>query len=75
MPTSVSEAEIQMCRRVCAAASQQEIEIKEHNTRFGYSFSWRMKDGRTVDGPISKDRQVALLDGCRQLLPHIFAHV
>lgn len=71
----VSPREIQICERVCRVASQLGIKIKEHDTRFGHCFTWRLADGREVYGSTQEDRQNALFDACQKLLPQILNHV
>jgi hypothetical protein len=71
MPTSDRD----FCRTVCHAASRLGFELVENDTALGISFTWRRPDGTTRGGTILKNRQLALLDACRTLLPEIAEHI
>lgn len=84
--TFVSSEELQFCERICRVTSKAGVQLREHNTKLGHCFEWKLRNGSLVSGDVVprntweifgtvESRQRALLNACRALLPHIFTHV
>ena len=70
-----SPAQREFVERLCRLAKDAGCELQEHDTALGHSFTWRWPDGSFTDGPISGERETALMAACAAIQFQLLNHV
>lgn len=69
------QTDAKFCERVCEIAKDLGYTLDQMGSFQGWSFAFVAPDGKRVPGVILRNRERALVNACRELLPHIYLHI